>query len=64
LSQALQERRHAGLIFRIIRGGGHQHSDAPHALRLLRARCERPRGRGGAKERDEMAALQLRRSNC
>jgi hypothetical protein len=30
LRQALQERRHAGLMFRIIRSRGHQHADAPH----------------------------------
>ena len=36
LRQALQEGRHAGLIFRIIRGRGHQHADAPHPLAVLR----------------------------
>jgi hypothetical protein len=39
--QALQEGRHAGLTFRIIRGRGHQHADTPHPLALLRAPRER-----------------------
>ena len=45
LRQPLKERPDAGLKFRIIRGYGQQHADAPHALGLLRARHERPRGR-------------------
>jgi hypothetical protein len=45
LLQALQERHVASRIFRIVRGRGHEHADAPHALALLRARRERPRGR-------------------
>ena len=36
------ERREAGLKFRIVRGCGQEHADAPHALGLLRARRERP----------------------
>jgi hypothetical protein len=32
----------------------HQHADAPHALGLLRARRERPRGRA-PEQRDEVA---------
>ena len=40
--QPLQERRDAGLTFRIVRGCGQEHADAPHALGLLRARRERP----------------------
>ena len=47
----------AGLIFRIVRGAGHEHADAPHALGLLRARRERPRGRRAAEQRDELAPL-------
>ena len=43
--QPLQERRDAGLIFRIVRGCGQEHADAPHPLGLLRARRERPRRR-------------------
>ena len=42
LLQPLQERRDAGLRFRIVRGCGHEHADAPHPLALLRARRERP----------------------
>jgi hypothetical protein len=37
----------------------HQHADAPHPLRLLRARRERPRRRGAAEQRDEIATVQL-----
>jgi len=55
LRQALQERRHAGLIFRTIRGRGHEHADARHPLRLLRARRERPR-RSAAEKCDERAS--------
>jgi hypothetical protein len=43
LLQALLERRYAGLTYRIVRGDWHEHSDAPHSLRLLCARRERPR---------------------
>ena len=43
LRQPLQERCEAGLRFRIVRGLAHEHTDAPHALGLLRARGERPR---------------------
>jgi hypothetical protein len=32
----------------------HQHADAPHPLRLLRSRCDRP-GRRAAEQRDELA---------
>ena len=39
------ERREAGLKFRIVRGSGQEHADAPHALGLLRARGKRPRRR-------------------
>src|SRR5262249_25884595 len=52
--QPAQERRDAGSAFRIVRGGAHQHADASHPLRLLRARRERPRGRA-AEQRDEIA---------
>jgi hypothetical protein len=33
----LQERPDAGLKFRIVRGCGQQHADAPHPVGLLRA---------------------------
>ena len=57
LLQALLERRDAGLIVRVVGGRGHQHADAPHPLRLLRARGERPRRSRTAEKRDELAAL-------
>ena len=41
--------------FRIVRGRGHEHADAPHPLGLLRARRERPRRRRAAEQRDELA---------
>ena len=53
--QRLQERRDAGLTFRIVRGCGQEHADAPHPLGLLRARRKRPRGRRAAEKRDELA---------
>src|SRR5262249_41947498 len=55
--QPAQERRDAGSAFRIVRGGAHQHADAPHFLALLRARRERPPGRRAAEQRDEIAPL-------
>ena len=39
------ERRDADLKFRIVRGCGQEHADAPHPFRLLPPRCERPRRR-------------------
>ena len=44
-----------GPDFRIVRGCGHEHADAPHPLGLLRARGERPRSRRAAEKRDELA---------
>jgi hypothetical protein len=38
---------------------GHEHADAPHPLALLRACCERPRGRRATEQRDELATFQL-----
>jgi hypothetical protein len=55
----LQEYRDAGLLFRIIRSCVHEHTDASHALRLLRARRERPRHCRAAEQRDESAPFQL-----
>lgn len=40
----LQERRDAGLPFRIVLEQHAEHGDAPHALGLVCARRERPRG--------------------
>src|SRR5262249_44120956 len=42
----------------LIRGGrAHQHADAPHGIRLLRLRRERPRRRRAAEQRNELAPL-------
>src|SRR5262249_5345754 len=43
-----------GLTFR-VGGNGHEHTDAPHSLALLRAQRERPRRRT-TEQRDELAA--------
>src|SRR6516165_2430441 len=56
LLQPLQERPEAGLPYRIVRGCGQEHADPPHALALLRARRERPRGRA-AEQCDELALV-------
>src|SRR5215467_10773278 len=53
--QSLLKCPHASLILSIIRNGGHEYADAPHALALLRARRERPRCRCAAEQRDELA---------
>ncbi len=53
------ERRDAGLIFRIVRGCGHEHADVPHALALLRSCSERPeqrRHRHPAEEIDKVSS--------
>src|SRR5262249_25410487 len=55
--EPLQERRIAGLCFRLVRGDGGKHADPPHPLRLLRARRQRPRGRRATEQRDELAPL-------
>src|SRR5262249_2017484 len=52
------ERCETGLKHRIVRGAGQEDADPPHALALLRARSERPRGRT-PEQRDELASLQL-----
>src|SRR5262249_684203 len=56
LREPLQGRRSAGLKLRVVSGAGHQHADAPHPLRLLRARREGPSRRRTAEQRDELAA--------
>jgi hypothetical protein len=53
---SVQERGIAGLVFWIVRHAGHEHADAPHALALLRAPRERPRG-SAAEQCDECAAV-------
>src|SRR5258706_2734390 len=55
LLQPLRERCDAGLPLQIVRGEWHEHADVPHALALLRAGRERPRGRRTAEQRDELA---------
>jgi hypothetical protein len=42
LLEPLPERRGAELPCRIVLGVEHQHADAPHSVRLLRMRSERP----------------------
>jgi hypothetical protein len=56
LLQPLQERRHAGLPFRIVRGRRYEHANAPHPVWLLRARRDRSRSRS-AEQRDELPPL-------
>src|SRR5215831_17799106 len=51
------ERCETGLKHRIVRGAGQEDADPPHALALLRARHERPRGRRAAEQRHERAAF-------
>jgi hypothetical protein len=48
--------RDASLGFRIIRGRGDEHADAPHLVALLRVRRGRP-GRRTAEKRDELSPL-------
>jgi hypothetical protein len=57
LPQPLQESRVAGLAYRIVRGRGVEHADAPHPLWLLRTRRQRPRHCRAAEQCDELAAL-------
>jgi hypothetical protein len=45
--------RKSVLAFWILRSPIHEHADAPHALALLRARCERPRGGRATNNGDE-----------
>jgi hypothetical protein len=45
-----------GLRFPVVRSQAHYDTDAPDALRLLRARRERPRRRRAAYQRDELAS--------
>src|SRR6516225_3123205 len=55
LLQTLQKCGEAALPLRIVRGQVHEHPDAPHPARLLRARRERPRGHCAAEQCDEGA---------
>src|SRR5215831_12409831 len=55
--QALRECPNARLRLWVVRCKVREHADAPHPLRLLRARRERPRHRCAAEQRYELAAL-------
>ena len=55
----LPERRGPGLRFTVALSKGHQDTDAPHPVRLLRGRRERPRGRRATQQRDELPPFQL-----
>src|SRR5262249_50825888 len=59
LREPLHECCHASLILGIVCGAGHQHTDAPHPLALLRACRERPCCRA-AEHTDELARLHCR----
>src|SRR5262249_22983580 len=56
--KCLAKRSDARLYYRSALGEWMHKHDPPHALRLLRARRERPRGRT-AEQRDELAPLQV-----
>src|SRR5262245_40688102 len=55
---ALCECLQAQVVLRIVRAGGQENTDAPHAVRLLRPRRERVRSRT-TKQAHELAPLQL-----
>src|SRR5215831_11931857 len=55
LKNAFIDRMSAGEFRKI-----HQHGNASHPLGLLRPRCDRPRRRRAAEQRDELAPLHLR----
>ena len=57
--QPLSECRDESLPLRIILGIGHQHADASHPVRLLRARGHRPTERRAAKQPDDVAPLHV-----
>src|SRR5262249_3064467 len=58
LLECCSERCEASVPLRIALGESHQHADAPHPIRPLRTRRERPRDRRAAEQRDEMASSQ------
>jgi hypothetical protein len=62
--QSLPKRDDTRKHFGVVLGVYVQERDASHALRLLRARRERPCRRRTAKERDKLAALHLITSSC
>src|SRR5262245_21930079 len=53
--QTLHKRRGASLHLGVVGTRVGEYAHAPHALRLLGPRRERPRGRGAAEEHDEFA---------
>jgi hypothetical protein len=58
LLKSLARRRDSGLLYRIVRGEWHEHADAPHLVRLLRAHHRRPRCcYRAAEQRDELAPV-------
>src|SRR5262249_38008247 len=59
--QRLAERRNTRLCLRITLGKAHQHADPSRPAGLLRVRRQRPRRRGAAEKRDELAATD---ENC
>src|SRR5262249_16851449 len=58
--QPLHERGETRLPSPVFRTEVHEHTDAAHALALLRARRERPSNRSATEKCDELAALQCR----
>jgi hypothetical protein len=50
----------AGLPFRIVRGCGQEHADAPHPLALLRARGKRPRRGRAARPQCRLGEMAVR----
>src|SRR4029453_16669878 len=55
LLESLPECRDHSLCLRVVLGKAHQHTNAPHPVRLLRARSERPRHHRAAEKGDELA---------
>src|SRR5262249_34056793 len=55
LKQPLLEHCYAGLDHWVVFSESDEHADPPHPIWLLRLRCERPRSRCTAKQRDEIA---------
>jgi hypothetical protein len=55
-SQFLSEGAYACLHFEVAGRVWRQNPDPPHAVRLLRTRCKRPRRRRAAEKRDELSS--------
>jgi hypothetical protein len=62
--QLLAEQRNALLHFRIGPSEMREYADAPHALAVLRLRCERPRRRTATGKPDELAPVHARCLPC